>query len=248
MLRVAKLPYLDELSAACAACDRAQSLATDQRNRQVEDAFFRAAVALETFLSEWLIRCLSFDASHLTSRAEKELSQWISKEVGALEGRTARRYRAYLTRRSSTLTIPRRPSLTEALALLGSAGDVVGVGGSKDLEKKSSDNLIHTYAVRAKQLTARERAFLDATKKMRNALAHGSSGAVKAMNDALRSKSLPTTIQRGNYGIARTGIGGYLSAKPGDQRRYAIFLDQHARIADKLCKAQGRPRLIRSAV
>jgi hypothetical protein len=72
VLSIAKLPFLDELSEACAACDRAQTLAADHRNRQVEDAFFRAAVALETFMSEWLVRCLSFDAAHLQQKAENE--------------------------------------------------------------------------------------------------------------------------------------------------------------------------------
>jgi hypothetical protein len=223
-------------------------LPVEQRNRQVEDAFFRAAVALETFLSEWLVRCLSFDANHLHQRAEKELANWISKQINALEGPTGRRYRAYLKRHSSALSIPRRPSLTESLALLGAGDDVVAIRGSRDLERKARDSLIHTYAVRAMQLTARQCAFLDATKKIRNALAHGSSGAVSSMNEALRSASLPAGIRRGTYGVARSGIGSYLSAQPDGQRRYSFFFNELARIADALCKSRGRPRKIVSLV
>ena len=248
VLLVAKIPFLDELSAACAACDRAQDLSADQRNRQVEDSFFRAAVSLETFLSEWLVRCLSFDANHLHQGAEKEFGDWLNAQVNALGGPTGRRYRAYLRRQSSALSIPRRPSLNEALALLGSGSDVVGVIGSKDLEKKARDNLIQTYSVRVMKLTARQRAFLDATKKIRNALAHGSPGALSAMNAALKSASLHASVRRGTNGITRTGIGAYLSGKPDSQRRYAVYFNELARIADDLCKSRGRPRTIASTV
>lgn len=247
VLNVAKLPFLDELSAACAACDRAQSLPASQRNRQVEDAFFRAAVALESFLSEWLTRCLSFDANHLHQRAEKDFSEWIKEQVNALGGPQGRRYKAYLKRHSSALSIPRRPTLAESLALLGSGGDVVSITGSNDLEKRAKDNLIQTYAVRAMRLTVRQRAFLDATKKIRNAVAHGSPGATTTMNTVLKSSSLPTGVRRGTNGITKAGIGTYLSGRSEDQRRYAIYFNELARIADDLCKSQGRPRIISSS-
>lgn len=194
VLSVAKMPFLDELTAACATCDRAQSLSAGERNRQVEDGFFRASVALETFLSEWLVRCLSFDSSHLAQEAQREFDAWVRNGVNALEGRTARRYRAYLEHHSSALTIPRRPSLKEALSLFGSGGDVVGVRGAKDLEQKARANLIHTYAVRAMQLTARERAFLDATKKIRNALAHGSQEHARITDRLCVTRGRPRTI------------------------------------------------------
>jgi hypothetical protein len=248
VLSVAKLPFLDELTEACAACDPAQALASAERDRQVEDAFFRAAVGLEAFLSEWLTRCLSFDASHLQQRADQEFSTWLRKQVNALEGPTGRRFRAYVRGHTMALAIPRRPTLTEALQLFGSAGDVVGVTGAKDLEKKARDNLTQTYAVRAMRLTARQRAVVDATKKVRNSIAHGSSTAVSAMNDALRNNSLPASLRRGSYGVARSGIGRYLSARPSDQRRYAIFFNELARAADDLCKSRGRPRAISSGV
>jgi hypothetical protein len=245
---VAKIPFLDELTAACAACDRAQLLPADQRNRQVEDAFFRVAVAMETFLSEWLIRCVSFDSSHLHQRAEKEFDDWLKAQVNAVGGPNGRRYQAFLRRHSSSLSIPKRPSLTEALSLLGSGGDVVGVTGSKDLEKKARDNLIRTYALRAMKLTVRQRAFLDATKKTRNALAHGSPGTLAAMNTVLKSGSLPLDVRRGTNGITRSGIGTYLSGKPKTQRRYAIYFNELARLSDDLCKSPGKPRIISSAV
>jgi hypothetical protein len=199
-------------------------------------------------LSEWLIRCVSFDASHLQTRADREFAGWLKGQVNAIGGPTGRRYQAYLKRHSSSLGIPRRPSLTEALSLLGSGGDVVGVRGAKDLEGKARDNLISTYALRAARLTARQRAFLDATKKIRNALAHGSVGAVSSMNAALRSGSLPADVKRGKNGVTRAGIGTYLSGKPNTQRRYAIYFDQLARISDDLCKSPGKPRTITSTV
>jgi hypothetical protein len=244
---VAKLPFLNELTAACAACDRAQVLPADGRNRQVEDAFFRVAVALEVFLSEWLIRCLSFDSTQLHQRAEKDFADWLKAQVNAVGGLTGRRYQAYLKRHSSSLSIPKRLTLTEALSLFGAGGDVVSVTGSKDLEKKARDNLITTYSLRAMKLTARWRAFLDATKKIRNTLAHGSGGAATAMNSALKNSSLPASVRRGKNGVTRSGIGAYLSGKPNSQRRYAIYFDELARIADALCKSSGKPRAIRSS-
>lgn len=203
---------------------------------------------MESFLSEWLTRCLSFDANHLHQRAEKEFSDWIKEQANALGGPQGRRYKAYLKRHSSGLSIPRRPTLSESLALLGSGGDVVSISGSNELEKKAKDNLIQPYAVRAMQLTSRQRAFLDATKKIRNVVAHGSSGATKTMNTALKNSSLPVGVRRGTNGVTRSGIGTYLSGRSGDQRRYAIYFNELARIADGLCRSQGRPRIISSSV
>ena len=120
--------------------------------------------------------------------------------------------------------------------------------GSKDLEKKARDNLISTYAIRAMKLTVRQRAFIDATKKIRNTLAHSSVGAVSAMNMALKSGSLPADVRRGKNGITRAGIGTYLSGKPTSQRRYAIYFDVLARISDDLCQSPGKPRAIESTV
>lgn len=151
-------------------------------------------------------------------------------------------------RHSAQLSIRRQLSLTEALSLLGAGGDVVGVTGSNDLEKKARDSLIKTYSVRAMKLTARQRAFFDATKKIRNALAHGSPGALTAMNTALKSGSLPAEVRRGKNGITRSGIGTYLSGRPKNQRRYAIYFNELARISDDLCKSPGKPRTIASTV
>ena len=71
------------------------------------------------------MRCLSFDASHLQQAAERDFNNWLKVQVDSVGGLTGRRYQAYLKRHSSSLSIPRRPSLSEALALLGSGGDVV---------------------------------------------------------------------------------------------------------------------------
>jgi len=136
VLSVAKMPFLDELTAACATCDRALSLSAGERNRQVEDGFFRASVALETFLSEWLVRCLSFDSSHLAQEAQREFDAWVRNGVNALEGRTARRYRAYLEHHSSALTIPRRPSLRRRSAFSEVEGTSLGFVARKILSRR----------------------------------------------------------------------------------------------------------------
>jgi hypothetical protein len=98
------------------------------------------------------------------------------------------------------------------------------------------------------KLTARQRAFIDATKKIRNTLAHSSVSAVSGMNIALKRGSLPTDVRRGKHGITRAGTGTYLSGKPTSQRRYAIYFDALARICDDLCKSAGKPRAIESTV
>ncbi len=68
------------------------------------------------------------------------------------------------------------------------------------------------------------------------------------MNLALKSGSLPVSVRRGKNGITRSGIGVYLSGKPGTQRRYAVYFDALARVSDDLGKSAGKPRKIASAV
>jgi hypothetical protein len=61
-LLISREPLIEELQAACRAGHLALAMHAAERNRQLEDTFFRAAASLEGFLSDWFVRCLSFDA------------------------------------------------------------------------------------------------------------------------------------------------------------------------------------------
>jgi len=81
-LAVAKGPFIDTLvGAAATARDGLTRGAADERDRQVEDAFFRAAAALETFLSEWLVRCMSFDATTFRAFYETRAANWARRAL-----------------------------------------------------------------------------------------------------------------------------------------------------------------------
>ncbi|MET0836924.1 MAG: hypothetical protein ABWY97_09095, partial [Thermoleophilaceae bacterium] len=66
---------------AAATANNGLNQAAAERDIQVEDAFFRAAVALETFLSEWLVRCLSFDAGVFRATYEGRAARWAVDQL-----------------------------------------------------------------------------------------------------------------------------------------------------------------------
>lgn len=81
-LRIAREPLIHELTTACASCRAALALPTRECNREVEDAFFRVAASLEGFISDWFVRCLSFDTGQFVATYERRAENQALAELG----------------------------------------------------------------------------------------------------------------------------------------------------------------------
>lgn len=122
-LWLAKDPFLRELQTACHLAATATGPETD-RTRQTEDSFFRAAVAFEAFLSDWLARCLRFDTSKLNTAANRAAEKHVKKQLARWSpenGVIARAVDKYppTNQVTVTITIPKTVSIERARELLG---------------------------------------------------------------------------------------------------------------------------------
>jgi hypothetical protein len=245
-LKVAKSPLIDELVAACSVARGGLDLLASQRNRVVEDAFFRAAAAMETFLSEWLVRCLALDASSFRRTYEERAA---NEALTHLEGQwepSERLWKAAKRRATVRVELPilKTQRLLDARILLNAIDDNITIRGSADLVKLAQDYLSEPYTKRPEKLGGRRAAVLDATIAIRNVLAHRSERSIDRMNRCLRSNKLPTALGRQQQDVSATGVGYYLQAKAGAKCRFELYFETLGEVANGLAPTRGRPRVI----
>jgi hypothetical protein len=210
---------------ACATARNGLSLAARQRDRVVEDAFFRAAASLETFLTEWLVRCLSIDASVFRATYESRASNWakdrLERECEPSERFCKRRKRKAAIR--VDLPILKTHSLEDTRACLDAIDDNVSIRGTTDLVVAARDYLVAPCAKPPQNLGAQRAAVLDATVAVRNVLAHRSPLAGTRMNECLRSSKMPVALRRERHDVRAAGVGYYLQAKAGGRCRFERY-------------------------
>jgi hypothetical protein len=245
-LAVAKEPFIDALVAACTTARNALDQPAAERDRQVEDAFFRAAAALETFLSEWIMRCLSFDASSFRTTSETRAANWADAELNARYEPRDRLWRNRDAQISVTVELPihKKHSLDETRALLGAVDDNVSIRGTAELIITARDTLVASYARRPRQLGSARSAILDATIAIRNVIAHRSERATAQMNKQLASKKLPHALRRGSRLVRASGVGYHLQATAGGRPRFETYFEELAEIGHTLAPTRGRKKVI----
>jgi hypothetical protein len=214
-----------------------------ERNRQIEDCFFRVAAALEGFLTDWFIRCLSFETTQFEAtfrrRAENQAFQDLRRWDPAhrLWGRKARSPIVHVS-----IPIDLRVSQTEAAAYLGWGEGTRFFKGARELEELASDFLVARFSSRIASLSDAQKRVIDATIAVRNVLAHRSPRAVTAMNQALTAGALPAPLRRTGNRVSARGVGAYLRADAGGRPRCRIYIEDLAGIARAL--APGGPAVV----
>lgn len=242
-LGIAKTPFIEELIAACVTARAAAERPVRERDRQVEDAFFRAAAALQTFLSEWLVRTLSFDAAYFRSVHEQRAANWATSQLSSAA--YPPKERLWTTARPAVvevhLPIPRKLTLEEAARLLGAEADHVAIRNTAELVTRAKECLPDKYARRARELGRTNSAILDATIAVRNVLAHRSPRAAAAMNAQFELAAMPKALRRTGQRKVRTGgVGQYLVTHGGAAPRFETYLTGLADVAHCLAPTPGR--------
>jgi hypothetical protein len=245
-LGVAKDPFIAELVAACSTARNALDLPAQERDRIVEDAFFRAAAALEAFLSEWLVRCLSFDATAFQSTYESKAANWAADQLNSGWEPSERLWKGRGRNVAVRVRIPiaMKHSLEETRMLLGAVDDNVTIRRTGDLVRLAREYLVDPYARRPQNLGPQHSAVLDSTVAIRNVLAHRSMRATEQMNQCLRSSNLPAGLRRQQRAVSSTGVGYYLQATAADRPRFERYLESLAEIGHRLAPTRGRKKAI----
>jgi len=246
-LYLAKDPFLKALQDACHVAARARDLPPNERERQLEDAFFRAAVALETFLSDWVARCLHFDTSRLAARAKQEAGQHVLDELSGgwapenqILGKTLAEYPPVA---SMSMTMPESVAVQKARQLFGVADTNRSFAGAADFKELVGRFLADPKASAASSLTAADDAVLDATIAIRNVLAHRSKRSEQRLAQTLCSGKLPEQL-RVQQRVTAAGVGRYLRVERGGEARFRHYFERLANVAKTLAPYRGRPRTI----
>lgn len=246
-LWLAKDPFLKVLQDACHLSHGSRGLPVADQERQLEDSFFRAAVALETFLGDWFARCLHFDTSRVALRAreavEKHLGQELSGGWTPEQKILARTIQHYVPQVSVKADVPKTVSTSTARKLLGTENSNRSWKDSADLKELVGRYLAHEAAhIAMKRLAAEDDALLDATIAIRNVLAHRSRQSEGQLRLALAAPDLHKNLQVKT--ITAAGIGSYLRTPAGGSPRYGRYYLGLTDIANVLAPYVGKPRTI----
>lgn len=242
-LDLAREPFLIALREACRLANNASaSSAQTDADRQTEDIIFRAAVALEAFLTEWMVRCLSFDTSRLRRHVERELQETAANAVRGRRtpetviGRTLEQQAPSI---QVDLPIADAVSLPTARQLLGVSDSNRSFSSAAEFKEWAGRYLADARARAANELTPEHDAIIDATIALRNVLAHRSAQAQRRLNQVLRSGALPGDLRIARN-ISARGVGGYLRVIRAGRSRYELIFTQLSEIAYILAKTRGR--------
>jgi hypothetical protein len=246
-LWIAKDPFLKMLQDACHLGASSKGLTAAEQGRQLEDSFFRVAVALETFLGDWFARCMHFDTSRVAARAREEVDRHLKQQVAGgwepeqkILGRTIAHYLPQLT---VSVELPKAVSVTMARRLFGTETSTRSWKSAADLKEQVGRYLAHEQARSAvAKLDAADDALLDATIAIRNVLAHRSPHSEQQLKLALSSDEL--NIHLRVMTITAAGLGRYLRTERGGQPRYRGYYEGLSGIANTLAPFVGKPRKI----
>lgn len=244
-LRAIREKFIDELLASClAARDGLAAGTPTERDRRVEDAFFRAAAALETFISEWMVRCLSIDSTQLRATYEDRAAKEAVRLLDQYYEPSKRLWRNKKAKPAVSIgiSLKTRTSLTDAVSLLGAAEDNYSARAFHELKDDAEAYLVDRFSKRVTSCTTTQQGIYDATVGIRNALAHRSTRATKVMNTRIKGGRLPTAVRRKKHSITVGAIGSYLRADGGGSPRFETYLSELAKLAHTLVPTKGRPR------
>jgi len=188
-----------------------------------EVVFHRGCVALESFLSAYLIGCVNRDA---TTFMEFRRGQ-IWQSVGAKYTDWDLEHLAYGP--------PQHPSLADVTGLLDGADENLAFGSFEQLAAFAQPRLAPEWYDRITATPVERRAIVDMARAIRNCVAHQSVVSFRRMNEAI--EALPEV---GNAGLLRRqvnavrNVGAYLKAYQGERTRTRIIFDEFWALAEAL--------------
>lgn len=192
--------------------------------RVAEDAFLRSAVAWELFLADWHVAAVNRDATAFRQGLLQRYQESLAERWPGLQDFV-------------TVQMPKHPTLTVIKGILDSRGYNVTFTTSARWVERASTELVSPWRDRVTALSTADRSLIDAVGAIRNCLAHRSTSASDAMNNALSSLSVAPDkpLRRDNYRVQPSAIGTYLYAvKTSGHRRVEIYYRRLAAIAEQL--------------
>lgn len=171
--------------------------------RAAMDAFTRLAVSFERFRSDWHIAAITQDAGRFRDTQRHRVKV-------ALEETDRAALVPYLP---PALTLPLHPTLEQVAGVLDAEGSNLSIPSVKDWQDLAKRHLEDPWKSKVAGLgTAQIRTF-NAVVALRNAAAHQSPRASKALADALNKLTLPghAGLRRATKGVTVQKLPTYLN-------------------------------------
>jgi len=154
------------------------------RRKVATDAFLGVAVSWESFLSDWWTAAINKDPSAFLVQAESALRTDAKARFGLDAADLANK----LISRSHL-------SLDQVRRMLDPNERNIVIHGYKELDKRANAELAGQYRTKATSITSHDWQIAEATRVIRNALAHRSKSALAEMNVLLRKNSVPLSLR-----------------------------------------------------
>ncbi|WCE05978.1 hypothetical protein [Pseudoxanthomonas sp. JBR18] len=199
------------------------ALPKSNKNLIAEYSFLGASVLLEGFISDLFVAYINKKSGPfigaLTQKMTIESTDDYAKRAIPL----------------STVDIASHLTLEKIRKVLDPKGWNVTFAISADMKAKAGIWLDLPYKTHFTSMPNRQCALVEATKAMRNYLAHRSSASQQTMQTALHHGSLTAGFKRGTNQVH--SVGSFLDSTPTGktQARLVFYIDELKGMADQLC-------------
>ncbi|MFE8728945.1 hypothetical protein [Aeromonas hydrophila] len=189
----------------------------------VEYSFLAASILLEGFISDLFVAYINKKnapfVAYVTTRMTIEATDEVSKRAIPF----------------AAVDIGSHLTLEKIRQILDPRDWNVSFATSADLKAKAGQWLDIPFKIHFTSLSTSHDALLEATKAVRNYLAHRSGASQTAMQAALAHNNLAAGFRRASNNVK--SVGSFLDSTPpgGRQTRLKFYLDELQAIAQQLC-------------
>jgi len=193
------------------------------KNLISEYSFLSASVLLEGYISDLFVAYINKKSgpfvSNLTSQMNIEAEDDLAKRAISL----------------ATVDIASHLTLDKIRGILDPKGWNVTFSTSADMKAKAGTWLDTPYKACFTGISAKHCALLEATKAIRNYLAHRSSKSRETMQDVLQNQDLTACFMRGTKRVNK--VGSFLDSTPNGclANRLQFYIAELKAIAAQLC-------------
>lgn len=201
----------------------ATPLTPTSKNLISEYAFLGASILLEGYISDLFVAYIN-----------KANGSFVSYLTGKMQIATTDEY-AKRASGFASIDIASHLTLEQIRSVIDHRDWNVTFATSADLKQKAGMWLEDPYKSHFLNLSNNSCAVIEATKAIRNFLAHRSGAAQNSMQIALSNSTLNAGLTRGSNQVHK--VGSFLDSRPvaGAQRRIDQYLTEFKTIANQLC-------------
>lgn len=182
-------------------------------------------VAFEVLLSDLIVAYINRNSTTYQADLATRITASVKSRFGqSVSSRT-------------NFVLSKHISVQELTMLIDPTGWNLTFKSVEELKSKFAQWISAPHNVGVNSLSDADTRLIDATRAIRNVIAHGSSGSKQIMNDQLSTIAtgpacVNSALPRGPHNIH--DVGAYLKSFAGEKRRVVIFIERLKQIATQL--------------